>query len=124
MISIELNFTQRLKLSDLLSVQEGPLGRTAPFLRVLNLVRFDDAESPQIKVQQVSETLRTYMAPTIDFGERSVELESADANALQELLNSWPKLTTVDHIWADPIVEQLQAKETTSKTSNNKGKNK
>ena len=110
MTKLDLNFLQRFKLSDLLSQQEGPLGRTAPFLRVLNLVRFDDAESAQIKTVKVSDSQVRFEAPTADFGEKSVDLETADGKALLDLIENWPKFTTPDHVWADPLVEQLSKK--------------
>jgi hypothetical protein len=112
MTTVTLNFTQRFKLVDLLAQQEGPLGRTAPFLRVLNTVRFTDAENKEIVVRPVPNDPGKikFAPPSAEFGAITVDLETADAKALAELLNTWPKFVTADHQWADSIIEQLEKK--------------
>jgi len=113
MKNLNLDFIQRIKLTDLLSVQEGSLGTTAPFLRVLEKVRFSDAEYAQI-VQIPIETPRGMMtqfqAPTgvPDFAKKKVNIEDADAKALGDLLNTWDRFSVADHAWADPITKQLE----------------
>lgn len=113
MRTVSLDFVQRVRLTDVLSQQEGPLGKTAPFLRVLNDVRFSEAEDNQIvklPIERNGEVLGVNMrapADAPDFGKKKIKIEDADAKALRDLLESWPKFTVGDHVWADPLLKQL-----------------
>jgi hypothetical protein len=91
----------------LFSEQEGPLGKTAPFLRVLDEVRFSDAESAQIKTEQVGKRM-TFEGPSGDLGRKEVAIEDADAKTVVELIESWPKSRTEDHRWTAPLLKELR----------------
>lgn len=108
MTTIELDFTQRLKLIHLLSAQEGTLGKTAPFLRILEKIRFTDMEESQIIKTPVSDMLTNYAPPSTDFGRLTVDLETADAGVLVTLLESWPRFTPEDHGWANRLLTSLK----------------
>lgn len=113
MKNLSLDFVQRVQLVNVLSVQEGPLGKTAPFLRVLNDVRFSEEESKQIKdvpLERGGEIVGFQRIPPSDapeFGKKKVKVEDEDAKHLKGLLESWPKFTVADHTWADPLLKQL-----------------
>lgn len=113
MKNLSLDFVQRVQLVGVLAVQEGPLGKTAPFLRILNDVRFSDEEEKQINnipIERNGELVgyqRFAPKDTPDFGKKKVKVEDADAKHLKELLESWPKFTVQDHVWADPLLKQL-----------------
>lgn len=112
MKNLQLDFVQRIKLTDLLSHQEGPLGKTAPFLRVMEKARFSDAEAKEIvhlPVETPKGTLMHFQAPAgqPDFGKKKLQLEDSDAEKLKDLLESWERFSTLDHEWADPVVKQL-----------------
>jgi hypothetical protein len=109
MKTLDLDFTKRFKLGELLGAQSGTLGKTAPYLRILNLLRFTEAENNQITRVQISDTQVSYQAPTRDFGCISIDVENADCAALLELMESHPGFTTSDHVWADPLLEKLKA---------------
>lgn len=125
MKNLTVNFQQRAQLFYLLSQQEGPLGRTAPFLRVLTEVRFSDAENTQIiklpyqvNGKVVGETIHPPQdsegKPLPDWGKKKIKIEDADAAALLALLREWPKFLTNDHVWADPLVKALETNAATA----------
>jgi hypothetical protein len=108
MKNLELEFIQRLKLINLCEIQEGPLGKTAPFMRILDVIRFTDSEIPQIIKTQISDNIISYAPPNNEFGKILVGFETTDAKVLVELLESWPRFTTADHTWADPLIKLLK----------------
>jgi flagellar assembly factor FliW len=107
MKNLELNFIQRLKIINLLSLQEGTLGKTAPFKRVLDLIRFNEEEDVQIVKTQVDATTVNYAAPT-DFKSLLVDIENADATAVVTLMEEWQHFTPADHVWCDPMLKALR----------------
>ena len=107
MQTIKLDFVQRLKLTNLLSSQEGTLGKTAPFLRMLEKVRFTDAEEAQIIKTPMSAGLTNYAQPSAGFGQLTVELETSEAAVLVVLMESWPHFTPSDHEWAQRLLKAL-----------------
>lgn len=109
MKNIELDFLQRFHLLQILGQQEGNLAKTAAFFRMMEQMRFTDAENARIVTQDYGE-FSTFTRPEgePDFGRLQVKLEDADATALREMLNSWPKFKTIDRVWAVPVVDQLK----------------
>ncbi len=108
MKTIELGFLQRFKLSELLGIQQGPLGKTAPYLRIMEKVRFTDVEAKVITQVRINDTQVSVQAPAT-FANISVELEDADCTALRDLLEIHPTFTTADHLWADPVLAALRS---------------
>ena len=118
MRNVHFNFVQRLKLAgpssgfgSILGIQEGPLGKTAPFARVLDKIRFTGEDSAKIKVTRIDETRANFEGPPEPgFGELDVELDTNDCNEVAKLLETggWPGANTMDHAWADPLVLALK----------------
>lgn len=110
MKNITLTFAQRVSLIHLLSAQEGTLGRLAPYMRVLDVIRFSDGDDKEIIRRPVDASRMSYEAPHPGFGALTATIEEGDATALCELFNTWPRFTAQDGAWATPILEALQAK--------------
>jgi hypothetical protein len=108
MIHIDLTFVPRLQLTNLLSQQQGTLGKTAPFMRVLEKIRFTDEEDRQIVKTPANEKVMNYAAPNPEFGKLAVDIENADAAAVAALMEEWAHFTTADHVWAGPILKALK----------------
>jgi len=109
MKNLTVDFSTRIKLSNVLSLQEGSLGRLAPFNRVLDKVRFSDEESKSIKTTQQN-GLVLYTGPDNrpDFGKIQIALEDADASAVTALLQSWERFTTADVGWTSKLLDGLK----------------
>ncbi len=116
MTRVELNFTQRFKLTQLLSVQEGNIGKTAPFFRILELVRFTDEEDQKIVHTHVGINQVQFDPPKDadgepieGWGDLAIEIDTSDATQLTELLKTYPQFKTVDHLWVGPVLKQLDS---------------
>lgn len=115
MIALKLDFTQRMKITSLLEIQEGPLGITEPYHRALKVIRFSEAENRRMKRvpagrDKEGRLLTQFILPEgeLEFGNKKVEVETEDGIKLLELLKGSPLLNTMDHDWADPVLEQLE----------------
>lgn len=109
---VSVNFIQRIKLIGLLSVQEGTIGKTAVYLRLLDKVRFSDAEDGEITkipVETKDGTMTHFQAPESkpDFAKKKLQIEDSDVAVLKGLIETWPHFTAQDHSWAMPLLDSL-----------------
>jgi hypothetical protein len=108
MKTIELNFAQRIQLINLLSVQEGTLGKLAPYMRILDAVRFSEEDKQHI-TRTVEGNKVSFTAPKPEYGRLTVSLETGDLAALEDLIATWPRFTAADGVWVIGLQKALKA---------------
>ena len=95
-------------LTNILSQQEGPLGKIAPLFKVMDKVRFTEDESKQITMTQDADRVNySFPADVPDFGKLSATLEDSEATAVLNVIEAWPKFRPADHTWVTLLMAQL-----------------
>jgi hypothetical protein len=108
MKAVDIDFAQRIHLVNLLSMQEGTIGRLAPFMRILDQVRFTDEEDKQIVRTPADNNLVTFTPPNPAFGKIQARIENGDAAVLAELIGSWPHFKASDGAWVIRLQQSLR----------------
>ncbi len=116
MITIKLNFINRVKLTGILSAARGGDGgfeKLHCLLKVFDAVRFTEAEQQQMKISDLGGGVAHYQItdPATsgpDFAAKSAKLEDAQAKWLLKELDGWVPHATIDDLqWLDPLLAQL-----------------
>jgi hypothetical protein len=105
---VEVNFAQRVHLVNLLSMQEGTIGKLAPLMRILDQIRFSEEEDKQITRTPVGNDQVTFVPPNPEFGKLTASIEDGDASMLSDLLANWTHFRAADGVWVIPLQQSLQ----------------
>jgi hypothetical protein len=116
MKNLNLNFAQRLNVTNFLASVTGPLGKMSALQHVYEAVRFTDEEMRQVKMTDLGNGMSSFEPPSIpDFGHLEVQIEDADASVLQQQFDSHQQFRIADMVWVGEIKKQLAATSVTAK---------
>jgi hypothetical protein len=107
MKNLNLNFQQRLGVSNFLAQSQGALGKMTALQRIFLKVSFSDAEMQQIRQTPMGGGMVRYDPPAPDFGACDVSVDDADAEYLQAEIESGQTLHVSDIAWITAVKDQL-----------------
>lgn len=108
MKNISLDFTSRLRLSNILATATGHLGKMSALQQVFERIKFTEPEFKQIKVVDLGNGMYNNIPPTPEFGSKKFEVEDAVASVLLQELESHQHFTMMDIPWVEAIKVQLK----------------
>jgi hypothetical protein len=103
-----LTYYQRLILWNMVGTHTAPnLKETAVYLRIIEKIRLSDEENTES--QFVNDGQRfAWRLPNQGYGDKTLELENAEAAALATAIEAATPIRVIDAEWLARIVEQLK----------------
>src|SRR3990172_1567473 len=109
MRQVEVDFTQRLQLINLLGGQEGRVADIRLLSKIIDKLDFTPEERDLSALTTDPRGIMTWRLPADQpaFGVKVVDLEDAEAERVKTVLEAWPRFRPSDQKWLDPIFESL-----------------
>jgi len=107
MKNLTLTFVQRLKAANILGLASGNLEKIQPLSTALEVIRFTEEETKQIKITPNGGGIVAYEPPAPEFGMKDVSLEDAHAAAVLRELDAFQGYQVADVAWLTDLKKQL-----------------
>jgi hypothetical protein len=106
---IHLSYYQRVLIAIWIgNHQVQRIQEAAVLLRLLEKIRLTDEELRETQYLQSEPGQVTWKQPSLDYGERDVELESGEAQGLAAILDAAENVRVSDAEWMCRLVEELK----------------